>query len=286
MSNHSRTYGFYQPDLNIELIECIDVKIEPLLPIVIKGFYRLFYILEGKYDIITKDKIFTAEKGTLLISDKNSYFNTKRLTTTGNCLNIYIQESALQEFLKYNVFNVFHKFSCASPIFPATFNQLICFDVLNSMKEALADHYNEYYIKIKVLSILSELDLYYSSLNKEEIFDKSNLTLKLTDFVEQNYNLPITYKTLKDKFFVSDNLINKIFKQQTGTTFKEYLNIKRLKHANELMNNKYQKIGLNNVAKLCGFSTYSTFYREYIKAYGVSPRDVQKENMEKWKKLN
>ena len=284
MSNSSLSYGFYQPDLNIEIIECIDVKIDPILPIVIKSFYRIFYILEGKYDIITKDKTFTAEKGTLLISDKNSYFNTKRLTTTGTCLNIYIQESALQEFSKYNVFNIFHKFPCASPIFPATFNQTICFNVLNSIKEALVGHYNEYYIKIKVLTVLSELDLYYSSLNKEEIFDKLNLTLKLIDFVEQNYNLQITYKILKDKFFVSDNLINKIFKMQTGKTFKEYLNTIRLQHANELMNNKYQKISLNKIAQLCGYSTYSTFFREYIKRYGVSPSAVQKQNIENWKK--
>ena len=286
MSNSSVSYGFYQPDLNIEVIECVDVKIEPILPIVIKGFYRLFYILDGRYDIITKSNTFTAEKGTLLISDKNSYFNTKRISTTGTCLNIYIQESALQEFSKYNIFNVFHKIPYATIIYPATFNNEICFNILNSMKEALNKHYNEYYIKTKVLTILSELDLYYNSIKNEEVFDKSNLTLKIFDFVNKNYNLQITYKMLKDKFFVSDNTINKVFKTQTGKTFKEYLNELRLRHANELMNNKYQKISLSKIAVLCGFSTYSTFYREYIKEYGVSPKDVQKRNMEIWKKTN
>ena len=286
MNNTPVSYGFYQPDLNIEIIECIDVKIDPILPIVIKGFYRMFYILDGKFDIITKDKTFTAEKGTLLISDKNSYFNTKRLTTSATCLNIYIQESALQEFLKYNIFEVFHKLPFATPIYPATFNNEICFNILNSMKEALNKHYNEYYIKTKVITILSELDLFYNSFKKEDVFDKTNLTLKVIDFVQQNYNSQITYKILKDKFFISDNTVNKIFKQQTGKTFKDYLNDLRLKHANDLMNNKYQKISLNNVAKLCGFSTYSTFYREYIKKYKVSPREVQKANIEKWKNLN
>ena len=154
------------------------------------------------------------------------------------------------------------------------------------MKEALNKHYNEYYIKTKVLTILSELDLYYNSIKNEEVFDKSNLTLKIFDFVNKNYNLQITYKMLKDKFFVSDNTINKVFKTQTGKTFKEYLNELRLRHANELMNNKYQKISLSKIGVLCGFSTYSTFYREYIKEYGVSPKDVQKRNMEIWKKTN
>lgn len=286
MSNQSSSYGFYQPDLNIEVIECVDVEIDPILPIVIKGFNRLFYVIEGKYDIITKEKTFSVEKGTLLMSDKNSYFNTKRLTTTGTCLNIFIQESALQEFSKYNIFDIFRKIPCATSVYPATFNQTICFNVLNSMREALSQHYNEYYIKTKVLTILSELDLYYNSSNKEEVFDKSNLTLKLFDFVNQNYNLNITYKTLKDRFFVSDNLINKTFKKQTGKTLKDYLNIKRLEHANELMNNKYQKMSLKKIAELCGFSTYSTFYREYVKEYGVSPKVVQRENIEKWKKIN
>ena len=112
------------------------------------------------------------------------------------------------------------------------------------------------------------------------------MTLRVIDFVQQNYNLPITYNTLKDKFFVSDNTVNKIFKEQTGKTFKDYLNSIRLKHANKLMNNKYQKISLQNVAKLCGFSTYSTFYREYVKFFGISPKDVQKINIENWKSLN
>ena len=71
----------------------------------------------------------------------------------------------------------------------------------------------------------------------------------------------------------------------TETAFSS-LNRIKLKHANKLMNNKYQKISLQNVAKLCGFSTYSTFYREYVKFFGFSPKDVQKINIEKWKSLN
>ena len=277
-------YGFYQTDLNIELIECIDAKIDPLFPQIIKGFYRLFYILEGTYEIVCNKDKFIIEKGTLVLSNKDSYFNTRRKTKTASSLNVYISESAFKEFSKYNIFNVFYKIPNATPVYPATFSQTICFNILNSIRESLYKHHNEYYIKTKLLTILSELDLYAQ--NIEDVFDKTNLTLALVEFVKKNYHLQITYKTLKDKFFVSDSFINKAFKKKNGRTFKEYLNHIRLIRANELMDNKYKKIELNKIAELCGFPTYSTFYREYLKKYGVSPRIVQKQNIEKWKYRN
>ena len=42
------------------------------------------------------------------------------------------------------------------------------------------------------------------------------------------------------------------------------------------------RINLAKIAELSGFKTYSTFYREYTKKYGVSPNTAYNKNIKKW----
>ena len=74
---------------------------------------------------------------------------------------------------------------------------------------------------------------------------------------------------LAKRFYLSKTHLNRIFKQSTGTTVWEYITIKRLFLAKELIAAGRQP---TDVCTQCGFKDYTTFFRSYKRHFGISPR--------------
>lgn len=73
---------------------------------------------------------------------------------------------------------------------------------------------------------------------------------------------------LEEQFYLSRSQINRIFHSFTGTSVWNYVQIKRLFSARELLQ---QGVLPNHAAAACGYQEYSTFYRAYKKHFGRSP---------------
>ena len=282
MGNQPRTQGFYQPDLKIELLEMKDMELITNYTKPIFGYYQMDFIIDGKFKVDANGEKFTVEKGALIISDHNNCFTFLRLTSNAAIVKIYFHDSLIKKHTNYDALKLFHSLPCGYTFYPANFESMICYDVLNSLIKSLDDRHNEFYMKSKLFMILSELNLYYNELESEEKFDKSNTTITIVEYVKNNFTMNITYKVLRDKFFVCDSTINKVFRQVTGKTFREYLNNLRLQCADDMMHSENNELNLVKIAELSGFRTYSTFYRDYTKKYGVSPNTVFNKNIKKW----
>lgn len=94
-------------------------------------------------------------------------------------------------------------------------------------------------------------------------------------YVEDNYNHDISLYTLADYLNVSQSYASKIFKQQTGENFKDYLTNVRLKKAVELME-KNPRMKIGDIAESVGYTSFS-LSRAFTKKYGKSPSDYIKE---------
>ena len=75
---------------------------------------------------------------------------------------------------------------------------------------------------------------------------------------------------LADKFYLSKYYLCRAFHKATGLTINEYVRRKRLVLVHEL---KDEGRSLTEAALMAGFHDYSSFYRAYVKEYGVSPRN-------------
>jgi AraC-like DNA-binding protein len=87
-------------------------------------------------------------------------------------------------------------------------------------------------------------------------------------YVNGNLQRPITIEQLVDRFHISRNHLNILFRRETGTTIHHYILLKRLTLVRQEIWNGY---GIEEAAYKAGFSDYSNFFRAYKTFFGDKP---------------
>lgn len=99
----------------------------------------------------------------------------------------------------------------------------------------------------------------------------------IIDYIDHHYKEEISAADIAEKTFTSQQYLNKILKEKKGMTIKQYLNLRRISAAKNLIM-EGQKT--TNIYMRCGFRDYSTFYRAFTKYAGMTP-DLFKKNQSK-----
>lgn len=126
-------------------------------------------------------------------------------------------------------------------------------------------------IPIYLEALLAQLTLMYRSLNrKNESVALSETVLDITAYINAHLSEHLTLDDISERFFISKNHLNRLFRKMIGTTVYDYIIYKRIAYAQYLLD-----MGMlaADVAVQVGFSDYSSFYRAYKKISGCSPRE-------------
>ncbi len=142
--------------------------------------------------------------------------------------------------------------------------------------------------------IFRKCDLYYQSCS-EEIFAKllshllselffhihlfphsfanesatlSPLISKALQYINENLCTIMDMKEIADHLFVSESYLFRLFKREMHQTPKKYIREKRLLLAQRMISSGEKPTA---VYEKCGFSDYTTFYRNYTVFFGDSP---------------
>lgn len=110
----------------------------------------------------------------------------------------------------------------------------------------------------------------YQEPGKDTAYTDSIHPLIARALAEINTNLfPITsIDQLAEKLFVTRGYLYRVFKRELNTTPLKYITEKRLDAAKSLL---LRGASPTQVYSQCGFSDYTTFYRNYVKAFGQPP---------------
>lgn len=91
-------------------------------------------------------------------------------------------------------------------------------------------------------------------------------------YIDQNFTEQLTLDDIARRCAISKSCFCSQFTAITGTTFHKYLNTCRVNHAVGYIKKGYK---LTSIYGLCGYSDFSTFYRNFKKVTGLSPEEYR-----------
>lgn len=125
------------------------------------------------------------------------------------------------------------------------------------------------HVMARLLLVLTELSgLNYGAQRQPRL--SRGLQGQLVDYVNDHLFEDISLQSVSDVFFRSRSQISRLFQQATGTSFWEYVTIKRLMAARAMIQ---RGEAAGHAAAACGFSDYSTFFRAYRAHFQHAPRE-------------
>lgn len=105
---------------------------------------------------------------------------------------------------------------------------------------------------------------------------------QINNYINSNYDQPISMKELSEKLYLSNGYLSRFFKKNYGMSFANYLTNVRIFHAaDELL---YTDVPVTRVAYDCGFTSAALFNKVFKKEYGVTPTEFRKQAAQKEKK--
>jgi len=148
------------------------------------------------------------------------------------------------------------------------FEDNLCKNCLMRLKEKIKGE------KIEVISLLLPVlsEIFSAYIKKDSPSDPRSLASKIVLYVNRNIIKDISPEKIADHFFISRTALYTLFRNATGTGVHEYINVKRLIIARELIKNGEKP---TKVYEKCGFKDYTTFFRAYKKMYLESPKQSQ-----------
>lgn len=146
------------------------------------------------------------------------------------------------------------------------------FSVLKELEDALNDteYAKELYCEILFLQFMVLLNraTLHDTLHFLETGKANEKILAILTYLNEHLAEEISIDFLAEHFFTNKYYLMHSFKKETGYTIGNYLAIKRLRFARELL-----RAGMpaTQACFECGFLNYSTFFRAYKKHFGESP---------------
>lgn len=117
-------------------------------------------------------------------------------------------------------------------------------------------------IIVEILYLIDKVTLFAND-------DSSNKQLtKVINYINSHYTEDLSLEDIASRFFISKYHLCHVFKETTGLTIHSYITRKRITRVRELV---AEGLNITNAVINAGFNNYSSFYRAYVKVFGVSP---------------
>lgn len=160
------------------------------------------------------------------------------------------------------------------------------YDVLYNKLLQIRNEYFERkeYSSLSIFSLLIDffVQLGYHQLNTQDLFPsvsmakQSEYTQKfqsLLSYIDSHYMLSLNLDEIAESIGFSKFHFSRLFKQYTGYTFCDYITLRRLKVAEELL--AKPQLSIAQVAAQAGFSSISTFNRLFKQQKNCSPSEYR-----------
>ena len=109
---------------------------------------------------------------------------------------------------------------------------------------------------------------------KKLLVRKKYVLQEIVNYIDQHYKENLSIQVLADYFYVSQSYLSRQFKQNFGTTIKEYIDSVRLEKAiNDIL---HTNLSMTDIAYNNGFANPKSFNRIFKRIYKMTPHEYRK----------
>ncbi|WP_129045209.1 helix-turn-helix domain-containing protein [Companilactobacillus metriopterae] len=237
-----------------------DISISDIIQSYIDGHNLIFLITDNSNQIIQSyvDVTLEINSTTLEAITNHSNFSTNYLNIQSNQFKLYLfgytdDSNDTKELAQQNLFL-----------------QKILENICNFILTIKGtEKYIDYEKTLNTpINFSHELIIYSSIKTKNEI------VLKAIDYINDHLTDNLTLSEIAKHVYVSDYYLSKLFKQETGLNFSNFLNVKRTQKAMDLLENFDYSV--EYISKLVGFTRVGYFSQIFKKYTGVNPTQYRK----------
>lgn len=96
-------------------------------------------------------------------------------------------------------------------------------------------------------------------------------------FISKHFSDDISQQNVADKIGISTVYLSKLFREELGIGFSEYLTNLRLEKAQVLL--EEDRLDIREIISVCGFNDYTYFFKVFKKKIGITPKEfINREN--------
>ena len=112
--------------------------------------------------------------------------------------------------------------------------------------------------------------------NKQELPATERKIYDITSYIHTHYTEDLSLELLSQKFYISSCYLSHQFKDITGFTLTDYIQMTRVRNVQSLLVGT--RIPITEASARCGFSSFSQFNRVFQKHIGMSPSQFRKQH--------
>ena len=204
-----------------------------------------------------------------------------------DALEIYLQTGQYAAFLN-SCHQYLHRLSCCGNLHSVSINSFYI-DVVQVLYSFLKDrgilanklfHDETYhFLSRNAKNSVYDMHLYlqYITYLTEDYLSKTSsdqsIAKSMQEYVDRHYAEDISRNTLTDIFYLDPDYASKLFKKETGLSFKNYIINKRIDIAKNLLTTT--DLLINTVADNVGYGNYSYFTRLFKKVTDMTPAEYR-----------
>ena len=226
--------------------------------------YELLLALSGGASYVIEDKKYILNPYTLLLVPPKAYHFPQ------------IEDTDL--YCRYMI--AFNEHAAKSSLLKSVYLEPACYQLdehhpiiesfrqLHALSETDLGEHENLMLKTYCNQILLNILVLQQQTTASKAPAERTLPYPVLPYIEENLTKIKTLDEIAEHFFLSPSTLTHQFKSQMGISLMKFIRQKKLLLARTMLEKGEKPL---EVAAKCGFSEYTTFYKAYIRFFGIAP---------------
>lgn len=246
--------------------------------------YEIYYLLEGERFYFIDKEIYHVRAGSLVLINREQIHKTSAVEEGWHeRILLQINRDIFAPFLIglglpnpedlfANYYGVIELDHGDRKVVAGIFEQLL------TEMQLKQEHY-ELQVKLKLAELMIIINRYCKNqLTTVDTFKphlgKHVKVNQVATYIWEHSDTNESLEVIADKFYISKSYLSRIFKEVTGFTINEYMNLARIKKAKNLL--AHSEYTVTEISERMGYDSITYFERVFKKFTGLSPKQYRK----------